>query len=199
MKVFCIGFHKTGTTTLKICLEELGYKVKSSDLRLLRAAKEGKVHKLYDTIEEYDAFRDWPWPLVYQKIDKKYKNCKFILTKRSSTEKWFKSLKSHSEKTGPTEHRKIVYGHEMPHGKKNHHIKIYKKHNEKVKKYFSERSGDMLEVCWEKGDGWKKVCNFLGHKIPDKSFPHAYKGKHNKSYIQKMKEKINSLAKIIRG
>jgi len=63
----------------------------------------------------------------------------------------------------------------MPTGKKPHHVKIYEEHNEAVRAYFAGREEDFLEVCWEEGDGWEEICDFLGHDVPEAEFPHRKK------------------------
>ena len=174
-KVFGIGMNKTGTTTLKACLEQLGYTVCGPDLELLRCVNRGELGPVFEFAENYDGFQDWPWPFVYEEMDRRYENSKFILTRRKNGDAWFDSLKKHSIKTGPTEYRKIAYGYKMPAGKKPHHVNIYEKHNEKVRAYFEERKDDFLEVCWEEGDGWEEMCGFLGHDVPRVEFPHRNK------------------------
>lgn len=174
-KVFGIGMNKTGTTTLKVCLEELGYTVCGPDLELLRCADRGELGPVFECAEDYDVFQDWPWPFVYEEMDRRYEDSKFILTRRKDSEVWFDSLKKHSIKKGPTEYRKIAYGHEMPAGKKSHHVNIYEQHNEEVRAYFEGREEDFLEVCWEEGDGWETICDFLGHDVPRVEFPHRKK------------------------
>lgn len=199
MKVFGIGLNKTGTTTLKVCLEKIGYKVKGCDLELTRCATKSNLESIYETVRQYDGFQDWPWPLVYEEIDQRYPNSKFILTTRSDSETWFQSLKKHANRTGPTEYRKLVYGHEMPHGRKEHHIEIYKRHNEEVLNYFKGRDDDLLTVCWETGTGWEELCGFLDADIPDVPLPHAKKSPDRKSYLQRCKEKAVSIIDNIRN
>lgn len=174
-KVFGIGMNKTGTTTLKVCLEKLGYTVCSPDLELLRCVDRGELGPVFEFAKRYDGFQDWPWPFVYEEMDREYENSKFILTRRKNSDAWFNSLKKHSIKKGPTEYRKIAYGYEMPAGKKSPHVNIYEEHNEEVRAYFEGREDDFLEVCWEEGDGWEKICGFLGHEVPQAEFPHRKK------------------------
>lgn len=174
-KVFGIGLNKTGTTTLKACLEHLGYTVCSPDLELLRCVDRNELGPVFEFAEDYDGFQDWPWPLIYKELDKEYDNSKFILTRRKGSEAWFESLKKHAIKTGPTEYRKIVYDYEMPLGNKDYHVEIYKRHNEEVRRYFEGREDDFLEVCWEEGDKWERLCSFLGHEVPEVEFPHERK------------------------
>jgi hypothetical protein len=58
-KVFGIGMNKTGTTTLKACLEQLGYTVCGPDLELLRYVNRGELGSVFEFAENYDGFQDW--------------------------------------------------------------------------------------------------------------------------------------------
>ncbi len=174
-KVFGVGLGKTGTTTLGACLKTLGYKVTGCDVNLTRHLRQGNWAPLYRVADRYNGFEDFPWPLTYKKMDERYDECKFILTVRKDSETWFKSLLKHADKTGPTEHKKLAYGYKLPYGLKEEHISFYEQHNREVKQYFQDRDKKLLVVCWETGDGWKKICNFLGHSIPGEPFPHSNK------------------------
>lgn len=193
-KVFGIGMNKTGTTTLKVCLEQLGYTVCSPELELLRCVDRGELGPIFEFAENYDGFQDWPWPLVYKEMDRRYENSKFVLTRRKNSDVWFKSLKKHSIKKGPTEYRKIAYGYEMPAGKKPYHVNVYEEHNEEVRAYFAGREEDFLEVCWEEGDGWEEICGFLGHDVPEVVFPHRKKSLSRAHLILKyMKRSVGNV------
>ena len=190
IKVFGIGLNKTGTTTLGKCLKVLGYQHKSYDLDLLKKLCEGRSDDVLRYAEQYDSFEDWPWPLMYKELDSHFPGSKFILTTRLSPDKWYGSLVKHSERTGPTEARKLVYGYTNPHDKKNEHIRFYQKHNADVRAYFDGRDSDFIELCWGRGDDWQKLCHFLDKEVPDAPFPHANKSPGRLSFIKK---KIRSL------
>jgi len=176
MKVFGIGLNKTGTKTLGVCFNELGYLHKSVDKQAFELYKKGDLNGLFNIIDDYESFEDWPWPLIYKEIDKRFPDSKFILTLRHDAETWYKSLCRHSDKTGPTNYREVIYGYSMPRNFKNEHIDFYNNFNQSVRDFFSGKPGQLLEVCWEKGDGWEKLCNFLEKEIPRKAFPHVNKG-----------------------
>lgn len=200
MKIFGIGLNKTGTTTLGICLETLGYEVMGCDLELTRYAIQGHLQPIFSVADRYDGFQDWPWPLIYKNLDKHYPDSKFILTIRSDSETWFRSLRRHANRTGATEYRKLVYGHEMPQGNKEHHIKRYVDHNQKVREYFKERENDFLEVCWETGTGWQELCAFLGHEIPEMPVPHANKSPNRKyKALHKLQSRVKSFLNLIQN
>ena len=175
MKIFGIGLNKTGTKTLGACLRRFGFKHKTYDLELLRAFSIGRIEDILDETENYDSFEDWPWPLLYRELDLRFPDAKFILTLRRDANIWFDSLCRHSDRTGPTEARKIVYGHEMPHDFPEKHQEIYERHNREVEEHFRDRPDRLLKVSWENGDGWGKLADFLDREAPDIPFPHENK------------------------
>jgi hypothetical protein len=175
MKIVGIGLNKTGTTTLGSCLKTLGFKHISCDLKAFNLFKEGKTEELLTIVKQYDSFEDWPWPLAFKEIDRAFPGSKFILTLRKTPEIWFNSLVLHSLKTGPTDYRKTVYGYEMPEGHIDEHRNFYENHNMMVREYFKERPEDLLEVCWENGDGWEKLARFLNKDVPNCKIPHLNK------------------------
>jgi len=177
VKIFGIGLNKTGTTTLARCLGELGFSHTSCNLKLTRNAVEGNLTPIYTHADQFESFEDWPWPLVYKEMDERYDDAVFILTRRKTPEVWFESLQRHSLRTGPTEFRSLVYGHEMPQGHKEEHIRMYNDHNDSVRRHFRGRTDKLLEVCWAEGHGWEELCGFLSLAVPDVEFPHANKGR----------------------
>jgi hypothetical protein len=172
MKIFGIGLNKTGTKTLGECFKVFGFNNKSFDMGLLLEVSRGNLDGVFNAIDMFDSFEDWPWPLLYKQLDIIYKDAKFILTVRKDPQTWFESLCRHAERTGPTEARKIAYNHEMPHKHEADHIQIYNRHNEEVGNYFFGREGKLLRICWEDGDGWGELAHFLNLPIPVIPFPH---------------------------
>jgi len=108
VKIFGIGLNKTGTTTLGYCFRELGFNHKSYDLKLLKHYHNNNMDPIFKTVNQFDVFEDWPWPLLYKMLDKKYNNARFILTVRKDPETWYGSLRKHADRTGPTHARQIV-------------------------------------------------------------------------------------------
>jgi len=176
MKVFGVGLNKTGTTTLGECLAHWGFRHISCSEAAFNLWREGNIAGLIEMAANFDSFEDWPWPLVYRELDAAFPGSKFILTTRGTPDIWFRSLCNHAVKTGPTEFRKAIYGEYMPHGHKKTHVALYEAHNQGVLDYFKGRTGDFIEVSWEKGDGWEILGNFLNLPVPNIQFPHANKG-----------------------
>ena len=46
------------------------------------------------------------------------------------------------------------------------------RHHADVRRYFADRPDDLLEMNIVAGEGWEKLCPFLGLPIPDAPFPH---------------------------
>lgn len=174
-KVFGIGLNKTGTSTLGVCLATLGYHHQSYSSSALRAFVDGRMDTVVAMTAAFDSFEDWPWPLAWRELYEHYRDDgRFILTTRSSSDIWIDSLKRHSLNTHPTRAlRPLIYGHYYPHGYEAEHIAAYERHNQAVRDFFArEAPHAFLELCWEKGDRWERLCAFLGHDIPDTPFPH---------------------------
>lgn len=174
-KVFGIGFNKTGTSTLGACLRQLDYRHVSYRSDLLHAMKCGDMGRIIAETRKYDSFEDWPWPLVYRQLYAAYgDDARYVLTVRATPDIWIESLKRHALTTDPDRPMRIdAYGYKYPHGYEREHIALYLKHNAEVRRFFSDKpERQFLEVCWEAGDGWDRLCGFLGHPVPAAPFPH---------------------------
>ena len=174
-KVFCIGFHKTGTTTLEVALKKLGYRVtgsfgtKDPDIA-------DKVHEMsYAMVEKYDAFEDNPWPILYKELDERFAGSKFILTRRPA-EAWIRSQVRDFAST-ETPMRRWIYGESAgcPEGNEDTYVARYERHNREVRDYFKDRPDDLLIFDLPADASWDRLCAFLGQEIPDEPFPHANK------------------------
>ena len=174
-KVFCIGFHKTGTTSLEVALQKLGYRVtgsfgtKDPDIA-------DKVYEMaYAKVADYDAFEDNPWPILYRELDERFPGSKFILTRRPA-EDWIRSQVKDFAST-ETPMRRWIYGEDAgcPEGNEETYVARYERHNREVLEYFDGRRRDLLVIDFPNNEGWTRICPFLGHEIPNEPFPHANK------------------------
>ena len=188
-KIFCIGFHKTGTTSLEMALRKLGYRVKGS-FGTKDPDIASKVHELaFAMVDEYDAFEDNPWPILYRELDQRFPGSKFILTRRP-TENWIRSqVKDFA--TTETPMRRWIYGENAgcPAGNEDTYIARYERHNREVQQYFARRPADLLIIDLPNDDGWSRLCPFLGQPIPDEPFPHANKA----SWSRKLKNWLKQI------
>lgn len=172
-KVFCVGFHKTGTTSLAHALKLLGYRVTGPNGVKDPDIENNVFPMAYDLVEKYDAFQDNPWPIIYKELDAKYPGSKFIMLLRNP-ESWIKSQVKHFGRR-ETPMRKWIYGVGCPEGNEDIYLKRFEDHNREVLDYFMNRPQDFLIMNLAEGDGWEKLCPFLGSDIPNIEFPHANK------------------------
>lgn len=176
-KVIGIGLNKTGTKTLSACLRHFGYERNISVRRdLLELYRDGELEEIFKVVDKNETFEDWPFPLVYKELFFRYGSlARYILTKRKDPISWLNSLKSHSLTTSPDLHcRRLAYGFNYPHGLEKEHLDFYCTHNDRVVEFFNEHNAShlLLEISWDAGDGWDKLCPFLGEPIPTLPFPH---------------------------
>ncbi len=197
-KVFCIGFNKTGTTSLEYSLEALGYKVGvQSEAELLMddwAVRD--FRRIVEYCKTADAFQDVPFSLdfTYQILDYAFSNSKFILTVRNDADEWFESLiRFYSKIIGvnrlPTadDLKKFPYGgigwiwHQQMHifGADESTFldeKLYKSyytnHNNQVLEYFKYRPQDLLVLNLADPKAMQSLCDFLGEEYVGQTMPH---------------------------
>ena len=165
-KVFCIGFWKTGTTSIYQALNILGYRAG----RLIHVGKEPKqgwltyIKKCY-----YDAYTDDPMSFIYKELDAVFPNSKFILTERDN-QSFAKSYINYFE---GTEFEKTSDEVEEV-------LEKYEKHNQEVRDFFKDRKDQLLVINVIGGEGWENLCPFLNKPNPKKPFPHKNKGRYRK-------------------
>jgi len=193
-KIFCIGFHKTGTTSLAEALQALGYRVTGPN-GVRNPAIAACVHEMaYDLVEKYDAFQDNPWPILYKDLDRRYPGSKFILTLRE-TRSWMNSqLKHFGERE--TAMRRWIYGVGCPQGNEDIYIRRFEQHNREVLEYFADRPDDLLVMDLARGDGWEKLSPFLGRPIPSIPFPHANRAVDRTLVMKLLKKGKSQLANM---
>lgn len=171
-KVFCIGFHKTGTKSLAAALRRLGYRATGPNGARMPniGAGDTALALALSLAPDYDAFSDNPWPLLYRQLDAAFPDSRFILTVRPEA-RWIASVRRHfgSEETPM---RAWIYGHGAPAGHEDVYTQRYRRHNADALRYFAGRA-DFLVMDLEAGDGWAKLCAFLGANAPEAPFPHC--------------------------
>ncbi len=177
-KIFGIGLNKTGTTTLKLALRRLGYDHSKRQTPLARAWLEGDLAPIWAEADAHESFEDWPWPLLYRELWDRYGDrARYILTTRSSAERWVESLKKHSERTSGVMIRQGIFGYKFPHGVEAEHAAFYERHNAEVRSFFADKPDVYTELNWEAGDGWLELCRFLQVPVPNRDFPHGNAGR----------------------
>lgn len=174
-KIFCVGLNKTGTTTLHKAFEILGLKsVHYMDDEGNCIADEIPANYLAgDNIlkgfEKYDAFSDWvkgPHAFnIVKEFHKQYPDSKFIVNIRD-LESWLDSREKHVKRAQEKKRKNpeaVLPWLEID--REGWEIE-YKKYYPDVTAYFKTENINFLLFDVVNGDGWDKLCPFLGLPIP---------------------------------
>jgi hypothetical protein len=184
------GFGRTGTLSLKLALEQLGFAPcyhmvevfgRPEHNAVWEGAAEGKPTDWKSFLAPYRAGVDWPICYFWRELAGIFPDAKFILTERDP-ESWYKSISQtiiasmtrHRESDDPVRQKQARMGQlivgEKTFGNrydKDHVIAVYKRHNQDVK--------DTLPasrlLVYDTPQGWGPLCEFLGVPIPATPFP----------------------------
>ncbi|WPD22736.1 MAG: sulfotransferase [Candidatus Electrothrix scaldis] len=156
-----IGLGRTGTTSFCDALRILGY--------------QNVVHNpTFEQLKDLDGASDNGCTIFYKYLDYKFPDSKFVLLTRD-LKPWLDSAEYiHGYK--PVERsedlmimrRMLLYGTVVFDREK--FIEAYHRHHEDVRNYFKDRPDDLLEMDITAGDGWEKLCPFLGLAMPEQPF-----------------------------
>ncbi|MDL2336656.1 MAG: sulfotransferase [Pseudomonadota bacterium] len=201
-KIFCIGRHKTGTTSLEKALADLGFSMghQPRGEMLLKDWQERRFDRIAQLTETADAFQDTPFalPETYAAMDALFPNSKFILTIRDTADQWYQSLtRFHAKIVNQGKHiptaaelKEFPYrypGHLWDLAQANYgvteeslydrsiYIDNYLNHNASVLKYFSDRPKDLLVLNVSESDSMQRLCDFLGVEWTGQTMPHSNK------------------------
>jgi hypothetical protein len=195
LQVIGAGFGRTGTKSLKVALEELGFgkcyhmeelaKNRGHLVRWAEIAEGGKAD--WDALfRGYQSGADWPVAAYYKELVVAYPDAKVILTVREP-ERWYESftttLCEADRKFGKYSHfipaanrflkglKKVVWE-GIFHNRvedKAYTIEVFNNHIEEVKRTVPKER----LLIFEAREGWEPLCAFLGVPVPtDKPFPH---------------------------
>jgi hypothetical protein len=170
VKVFGIGLSKTGTSSLSTALKKLGYRTRHYP----------ELYKVVELSREFDALTDSPVVPYIETLDRLYPEAKFILTIRD-VESWLVSCDRHYQikplhkiMRWKLHNRRANFGIETFDEKIFR--QVYHDHMNRVTKLF--QSPDkllILDICG--GEGYEKLCPFLGKKTLKEKFPYENRAK----------------------
>ena len=197
-KVFCIGFNKTGTTSIELVLNNFGYVVgRQIEAELLMddwAMRD--FRRIIDFCETAEAFQDVPFSLdfTYQALDQAFPKSKFILTVRNNADEWYRSLvRFHAKIVGVTsaptandlknasyhskgwlwrQHQYIFGADEDTVYNEALYKSCYTNHNHQVLEYFKYRPKDLLVINLAEPTAMQNLCEFLEIEYDGKAMPH---------------------------
>lgn len=193
LKVIGAGFGRTGTLSLKLALDQLGFGPcyhmaelfsHPEHAPLWLALAEGKTRDWSRALEGYHSVVDWPTTYFWREFAAAYPKAKVILTERD-TDAWFKSadrtifqaMKQGLPADADEIHRaqiamaKYIVADLTFHNdvSEAHAKEIYRRHNEEVKRTIA---ADRLLV-FDGAQGWAPLCAFLGVPVPSTPYPNT--------------------------
>lgn len=191
LEVIGAGFGRTGTNSLKIALEHLGFgpchhmfEIRDNPERLpdWEALARGERVDWDSVFFGYRSQVDWPGARYWRELAAQYPNAKVILTVRDPDE-WFDSTQAtvvpflSARGKHPSEHVNAIaeMGYELVTrqvfeermSEREHAIRIFKRHMAEVQAEIP--AGRLL--TFDLRDGWQPLCAFLGVSVPDIPFP----------------------------
>ncbi|MEX0652991.1 MAG: sulfotransferase family protein [Phycisphaeraceae bacterium] len=206
-KVFGIGLNKTGTTSLAMALNQLKIPVADfpHDCVTRRELEVGQYH--LSVLEHHRGATDTSVAAFYAQLDQAYPNSKFILTVRPSREDWLRSLKKQLEGTRRWWHpqsnsaRFMYFINTATYGVSTFQPErmafAYDLHVKNVLHYFADRPDDLLVMNIMAGDGYDKLCPFLGLEPMTGPFPKANTRDEREGWLQAMEQAVPELRAVL--
>lgn len=189
LRIIGAGFGRTGTMSLKVALEMLGFapcchmiEVASREDRAalwLRAAR-GEPVDWRHVLRGFSATVDWPGAAFYRELLATFPGAKVILTTRDP-ESWYESVsktifeRPSAQPEEPEDSistrmvRAVVWQRSLK-GRfddKAATLDIFERHNREVVE--AVPAGQLL--TFEASDGWEPLCNFLDVPVPPAPYP----------------------------
>jgi hypothetical protein len=135
---------------------------------------------MFEQLRTLDGGADNGVTLHYKYLDYKFPGSKFVLTTRLLDE-WLPSMAYIAEQRPVLSRDEdiIIYRrmtmYETVAFDREKFIQAYIRHHADVRRYFANRPSDLLEMSIIDGDGWAKLCPFLGLPIPNVPFPYLHR------------------------
>lgn len=191
LEVIGAGFGRTGTFSLKMALERLGFGpchhmvalFENPDrVRLWRKAARGESVDWNEVYRGYRSTVDWPGARFWRELTEHYPAAKVVLSTRDP-EHWYDSVLGTIHRAAMDDSplasplltemramsREVVWD-GLFDGRftdRDHSLRIFNDHIEAVRGQLPANRLLVFEVA----QGWKPLCEFLGKPVPDEPFP----------------------------
>lgn len=192
LKIIGAGFGRTGTHSLKLALEQLGFapcyhmvEVFShpGHSELWEAAARGEAIDWNALLGGYRAAVDWPSCYFWREHAAMFPSAKVVLTERDP-QAWYKSIsrtifeymsrgvdataldpiRRAQRNMGSLIVGEKTFGNRLD---KEHVLEVYRRHIETVKRAIPPERLLVYDVA----QGWKPLCAFLGVDVPQEPYP----------------------------
>ncbi len=195
LQVIGAGFGRTGTTSLKAALEQLGFAkchhmeevMKSAaQVRFWQTLSDGGEVDWDEVFEGFQSSCDWPSCSYWEQLHHRYPDAKIVLSVRDET-RWYESVLATIYPATFMLPRWLVWlvppfarlykmtvatvWDDVFDGRfedREHALQVYRDHIDRVK---ATAPSDQLLV-FEAKDGWQPLCDFLDVPVPENDYPH---------------------------
>ncbi len=199
LEIIGAGFGRTGTNSLKLALERLGFgpchhmfEVRDNPALLpnWEAAARGETVDWDEVFRGYRSQVDWPGARYWRQLAQHFPKAQVMVR---DPDAWFDSVQATiapflaARGTHPSPHVNAIaeMGHQAVEvqifedrlSDREHATQIFKKHIAEVQ---SEIPADRL-LTFDLRDGWRPLCDFLGVEVPDVPFP---KTNSSKAFVE---------------
>ena len=185
LSVIGAGFGRTGTMSLKLALDQLGFGPCYHMTEVFKnpkapgyweAAADGKSVDWEEVFAGYRSTVDWPGATFYKQLADAYPEAKVILTVRDA-EAWFASTQAtifslhfRDDTEDPWQRMVLkvisdLFDRQMT--DKSKLISVYEQHNEEVRRAIAPERLLVYDVA----QGWEPLCRFLEVEVPGEPMP----------------------------
>jgi len=211
LQVIGAGYGRTGTASLKLALERLGFgpchhmsEVLPNPDRIDLWRRIGETSAEHDTdpalwneaFEGYGSTVDWPSCTHWRALMEHYPDARVILTRRSA-DSWFSSVNEtilnpdvwaamRGTPMGPMLQANIYRLFGEGYDDREHMTACFERHCREV---VESVPPDRLLV-FEAKMGWGPLCEFLGVGVPDEPYPRANSREETRQIMQHLRQQV---------
>ncbi|MEB3349769.1 MAG: sulfotransferase [Cyanobacteriota bacterium] len=155
-RVLCVGYQKTGTTSFAKAMKQLGFSHYGYDRDLDSALGRGEIQRCLAVAAQFDSLDDLPWstPVFVEAFQRRYPDSYYVLLERDEAG-WLKSYRDFFRSNASAE---VLLDQLHSHQRTMERLLAGEQHVLR------------MNIC--AGDGYDKLCPFLG--VPDPGTPFAW-------------------------
>lgn len=159
-RVLCVGFQKTGTSSFGFAMHDLGFSHYGYDRDLARSLQDGDVERCLEFASHFNSLDDMPWstPEFVAAYRRRFPAARYVMLERDETQ-WLRSYFGYfGERCTPAEALRRL---------RDHQSRI-------LELLAGEEHFLRMNIC--AGEGYEKLCPFLGVPVPVSPFPWQNRG-----------------------
>jgi len=159
-RVLCVGFLKTGTSSFGRAMRRLGFGHYEFDLDLVTALARGEIERCLAFAAHFDSLDDLPWsaPEFVAAYRRRFPGTRYVLLERDERS-WMRSY----------------FAYFRPSCTEEEALARLRGHQARMLELLADEPYLLrMDIC--AGEGYAKLCPFLGVPVPDAPFPWENRG-----------------------